>query len=616
MCGVVFLFDNRLGPDELRSRANEALWKMRHRGPDDGRVELSGSAVIGHRRLAIIDLPGSHQPMADATGRYILAYNGEIYNYVEERNRLKNRWKFKTNGDTEVLLAGLALDGERFLDRLEGMWAFVLWDRVEQNLFLCRDRLGKKPLYYQQNGDQFLCASELPALKQIVSGDPNEDLNSTADYFRYGFYLPGRTIYQGIKEVLPGHHLSWSPGGEVREKCYWRINSSLAADSIDEASIKLKQYLSQAVKKRLVADVEVGAFLSGGVDSSLIVGLMRELDKTPKTFTMGFGDESYDERCSAQYVADYFQTDHYVDVLDQWSPDYLYTLTADHVGQPFADASILPTALISKLAARHVKVALSGDGGDEIFSGYQRYQARAILRWYTRLPKLLQRTMERSIRGIPEPSSHHSHSLIRKAHLFTSLAQRIESETPYVAPMYFSDSQLHSLIPEVAGLGHRPPRPPEVTHWDDIQQMMCQDALIYLPQDILVKVDRASMAESLEVRAPFLDRKVIELGFSMPIDWHRGSCYGKKALKRACKSVLPGSIWGRRKQGFSVPLGIWFKTQLGDDLLEMSEALDTPVNTSAVHSMLRSHRVGKRDHGLALWLIYSYLAWRRGSSHG
>jgi asparagine synthase (glutamine-hydrolysing) len=610
MCGLIFLYQPDLGAFDLKQKARQALQAIQHRGPDDEGILLQPSVVVGHRRLSIIDLAGSHQPLTDATGRYVLAYNGEVYNYKQLRAQLANQWDFSTNGDTEVVLAGLVARGPDFLRQMEGMWALSLWDNEKQQLLLARDRLGKKPLYYRDSSAGFSCASELRALQRLSDCQWEEDLDSTADYLRYGFYLPGTTAYSDVCEVLPGHTLVWSPGQIPVHQPYWSLVIGGFSGSRQQARQAIRETLMEAVEKRLVADVEVGAFLSGGVDSSLIVSILTKHSQSAlKTFTIGFTEASYDERKFATQIAGLCNTDHYEECLSSWDAEQLKTLIFDHVGQPFADASLLPTALVSEVAARHVKVALSGDGGDELFSGYQRYQARAIMRWYLRLPAAIRSNIKRVIRAIPEPMAHHSRSLMKKAHLFQSAVERQETETPYVAPALYSRDEFAELAPELQTRGKRPAGLPDETTLDDVQAMMAADASIYLPQDILAKVDRASMAHSLETRAPFLDHKLVELAFSLSRHWHRYGLSGKRILRSSFQDYLPAGIWARRKQGFGVPIHQWFRGDLGRELQGLLEDVDSPLVTSKVVALLAIHRDGGRDFGYRLWNIYIYLLW-------
>ncbi len=614
MCGLTFLYRPRQTPEEGLTQTHNALEKLHHRGPDEGGVWVKSPVVMGHRRLAIVDLSASRQPMADLENRRVLIYNGEIYNYLALRQELASHWHFRTQGDTELLLAGLSLYGQNFLTRLEGMWALALWDHQEQSLLLARDPMGKKPLFYQHQANQpaFTCASELPALAALSNTPWHEDEKTTADYFRYGYPLPGFTFYQEVQEVLPGHWMVWKPGEALRQAPYWSLNLHPFQGTQAQARTQLRQTLIEAVQRRLVADVEVGALLSGGVDSSLIVTILtQELHQHPRTFTMGFAAHSFDESPIARRVADLLHTRHLESRIDAWPQTLADKLLINHLGQPLADPSLLPTALISQLVATKVKVVLSGDGSDELFSGYQRYQARALLRWYLRLPTSLRRWGESLLKQLPENMAHHSQSILKKAHLFLAARHRLEAETPYVAPRYYDCAHLQTLLPDLAPLGHPPPILPEATTPDELQNMMAADALIYLPQDILTKVDRASMAFSVESRAPFLDQKLVELAFSLPRSWHRRGFSGKRLLLEAFPDRLPDFVRQRRKQGFGVPVAHWFKGELGSVLLHNLNHTPSPLNQNAVTTMLHAHQTGKADHGLHLWAIHLYLAWRK-----
>lgn len=610
MCGFIYKYKDNNDHEALLGLANRALSRISHRGPDDEGMWSNSSCVIGHRRLSIIDVTGSRQPMLDSTKRYILAYNGEVYNFKELRETLKSNWDFQTQGDTEVVLAGLIVYGESFLQRMEGMWALSLWDNDRKLLLLTRDRMGKKPLYYQESEGGFACASELSALSCLSAAPWSEDYNSTADYLRYGYYLPGTTAFQNVHEVLPGHVLTWSPGSSIQQKPYWSLSIGGFSGSKQLAHAKLRDLLFKAIKYRLIADVEVGAFLSGGIDSSLIVSILsKKICIKPKTFTIGFSETSYDERKYARHVARLAGTDHFDECFEDWDREQLTSLILKNVGQPFADSSLLPTAMVSRVASSKVKVVLSGDGGDELFSGYQRYQARALLRWYTRLPNILKKNIERVIKSIPEPMAHHSGSLLKKAHLFLDIVNRQKSTAPYVAPVLYSTDDFELLTPELNKVGHTPPALPAESHEDSLLEMMAADALVYLPQDILVKVDRASMAYSLEARAPFLDNAVVDLAFSIPRSWHRRGASGKRLLREAFSDLLPNLIWQRRKQGFGVPIHSWFRGDLGGVLLDLLGQLHTPLKASCVNQMLLDHRNGRRDNGYRLWNIYIYLRW-------
>lgn len=607
MCGLTFLFVENESEGSVRERTDRALTKMAHRGPDAQGIVAKNGWALGHRRLSIIDLDASHQPMSTQDGRYHLVYNGEVYNYKDLRQQLSGKWQFRTAGDTEVVLAGLILNGSQFLSVMEGMWALALWDSVEERLFLARDRMGKKPLYYRVFPKGISCCSELPVLRVLDGTSWGEDTDSTADYFRFGYYMPGYTAWRDVYEVLPGHWLQWKPSNRVIQEAYWRLPIP-NGDHIKPSDDELRTALEAAVCKRLVADVEVGAFLSGGIDSSLICALAQPfLDRPLKSYTIGFADKSFDERPYAEHAAHFIGTDHHVEELPSCEEADLEALLLNHLGQPFSDASLLPTALVSRVAAQDVKVVLSGDGGDELFGGYQRYQARIILRWYTRLPLRLRKGIEAVLRSLPEPTAHHSRSLLKKAHLFVDIAQRQRAETPYTAPLMYHPDEYARLFPGLVGQGHEPPALLQETTFDDLQRMLYADSLIYLPQDILVKVDRASMAHGLEIRAPFLDHRVIELAFSSPASYHVALGLGKRWLRKAYGPLLPKVIWKRRKQGFGVPLHQWFREDLGEKLKVLLESAYDKIDRTAALGLLGEHRKGVRDNGYRLWQMYVYL---------
>lgn len=610
MCGILFSIPSVNSYHNHRTRVETAMNTMKHRGPDEGNLHQLKNGYIGHQRLSILDIEGSHQPMISPDNRFLLSFNGEIYNFQALRKSLENRWHFHSHGDTEVILAGLILEGDNFVKKMEGMWAFAFWDTLEERLLLSRDRLGKKPIYYFSDEQQIHCTSELPSLLQLLTHTPEEDHNSRADYFKYGYMLPGFTIYKNIYEVLPGHNLSIQ-SGKLQQTQYWQLNPNPQRSNNETMKNCLQELLVEAIKKRLIADVEVGSFLSGGIDSSLIVALaQKEMNKPLKTFSIGFEEESFNETSFAQIIANQYNTDHHVEILPEVSHDQIASLIKNHLGQPFADSSLLPTKLVSSVAAKKVKVALSGDGADELFSGYQRYTSRTIMNWYHRLPLKIRSNIEAVIRAIPEPHKHHSASLIKKAHLFADISKRIKDETPYRAPLFFSSEEFEQLLPGEWSNGNTIARELETTALDDIHQMMYADTLIYLPQDIMTKVDRASMSCSLETRSPFLDHKLVELAFSIPIAAHRKNLTGKHLLKKGFEHLLPPNIWQRRKQGFATPQSLWFKGPLGNQLTHLLEKTDTEINKQYVLSLLQTHQSGERDYGGKLWLIYNYLSWK------
>lgn len=608
MCGFVFQYDAGTSHEYVLNRMKSALDAISHRGPDDLQASHSEPAYFAHARLSILDLSASKQPMQSPDGRYTLLFNGEIYNFRELKSRLSERWQFRTSGDTETLLAGLVLEGTDFLSNLEGMWALALWDCVDKVLVLSRDRMGKKPLYFTEGFGTFSCASELSALKIVAEQEWSEDLDSAADYFRYGFCLPGFTMFNGVYEVKPAHYLIWKAGKPVTEKPYWSL-SDLVHQNKTYTDDDLRNALNDATRKRLVADVEVGGFLSGGIDSSLVCATAQSLMSTRlKTYTIGFSEASFDESPHAAAMARAIGSDHHCETFHSWDEAHLESLLCQHVGQPYADASLLPTAMVCERAARDVKVVLSGDGADELFGGYQRYQAQIILRWYARLPKGLRACAEEAIKRLPTPMVHHSRSLLKKARLFVDAAERQRTEPKYTGPKLFSSQQYQSLVPGLIDRGHRICGLEGETTLGDLQRMLFSDCLLYLPQDILTKVDRASMAHSLEVRSPFLDTKVIEIAFSREAAGHLGLGKGKKWLRNAFADQLPGWVWKRRKQGFGIPLNKWFCGELGDRMLSLLDVQNAPLEKQNVRAMLRNHRSGQSDYSMGLWAIYVYLS--------
>jgi len=619
MCGLAFSFDSSSLASESANRMAVALKRMYPRGPDAQEQWHENGATAGHVRLSIVDLGGSRQPMHSPDGRYTLIFNGEIYNYQDLRGGLADRWSFHTKGDTEVLFAGLVLYGEAFIPRMEGMWAFALWDNVQQSVLICRDRTGKKPIFYTAEHGRFACASELPALNAVWGQRWQEDLDTTADYFRYGYPLPGYTFFKNVYELKPASILKWRKSGGISESVYWQPVIKPFSGTYSQAQESLREVMDRSIERRLVSDVEVGSFLSGGIDSSIVSALASEKHGVSqlKTFTIGFNESAYDERKFARLVADHIGVDHHEGILESWSPETLKHLLLERIGQPFHDSSLLPTAEVSKVASEHVKVALSGDGSDELFCGYQRYKARAILNTYQWVPAPVRKLIRRWVTMLPEPDAHHSRSVLKKMHLFMDVMDRRDAEEPYTAPVFFSNSIFFDIFPQLAALGHEYHAP-----WSselsvpDIKKMMLSDTFVYLPQDIHTKVDRASMAYSLETRAPFMDTQVVELALSLPLKHGFSWRQNKRILADTFGDQLPKDIWARRKQGFAVPIAAWFRGQLGDELEELisrGKGL-MPFDDREVLHLLNRHRKKDKDFGYRLWLFYVYLVWRNEST--
>lgn len=611
MCGLVFLCAPHLAAAERQNRVAEAISMLRHRGPDANGMSVGTESVIGHVRLAIVDLDGGHQPLSDPTGRWTLAFNGEIYNYRSLRSALKGRWDFRDASDTEVLMAGLVLEGAKFVSRLDGMWAFVLHDAETGTVLLSRDRFGKKPLYFRRNGEAFACASEIPALRVLFPGaDWREDPSGVADYFRYGYTMPGTTCLQDVQEVLPAHCATLSAAGPFHTWRYWSPSTEPWTGNFEKAAAEVREMLAAAVATRqLAADVEVGAFLSGGVDSTVVCALAQASGSGQlSTFTAGFAEPTYDERAPAARAAAALGTRH---TAEELSPEVAIRFAASlpsRIGQPFGDASMVPTALVSRLAARDVKVVLTGDGGDEVFGGYARYAGRRLSQLYRRIPAPLRSGLERAVLAFPEPVSHHSGSLLKRAHLFIGLVR--EGQGDYVAPPAIRSEVLGRLLPELPK-GNPLPEVPWSACADELRHMMLMDWLIWLPQDILAKVDRATMAFSLEARSPFLDRELVEFVIRLPWHWHFKGYRGKHLLRAAMRGAVPDFVWARRKQGFASPVAHWLRGALGEELRELAAGVDAgPLDPTVIANLLAEHRSGSADHSQPLWLACNYLRWR------
>jgi asparagine synthase (glutamine-hydrolysing) len=611
MCGIAFLWAPAVSIEERRERMDAALQQLKHRGPDESACFVGSDFVAGHTRLAIIDLKGGHQPMRDPSGRWVLVFNGEIYNYRELRTQLAGRWNFRDDSDTEVLLAGLVTEGPGFVERLDGMWAFVLHDVSSGDSLLSRDRFGKKPLYYRRQGAAFACASELPALATLTPDVAvTEDAAGIADYFRYGYALPGATCIAGVKEVLPAHTLRLRTDGSMDQWRYWAPSVGPWKGSFEEAAEHVRELLTQSVRRRqLASDVEVGAFLSGGVDSTTVCALAQESGfGRLRTFTAGFAEPTYDERAPAARAAAELGTLH---TAEEIKPDMAAALARElprRMGQPFGDSSLVPSALVASVAAQHVKVVLTGDGSDEIFGGYARYMGRLIRQRYHQLPASLRSIVERGVLATPEPYAHHSGSLLKRAHLFVRLAR--EDRDAYIGPPAIRKETLAQLAPGL-GAGNAMPDRPWLDDPDELRQMLLMDCQVYLPQDILQKVDRATMMYSVEARSPFLDKELFEFVIRLPWQWHFSRMRGKRLLHAAMRGRVPDFIWNRRKQGFASPVSHWLRHWLGDDLLAMTNSADTGVvDPAGLRELLREHRAGRADHSQPLWLSYAYLRWR------
>lgn len=634
MCGVTGVLCREASEVSLRAAIQEMSAAIEHRGPDGSGVwldEVVGLA-LAHRRLSIIDLSAAgHQPMPSASGRYVLAYNGEIYNHLELREMLGAESAapaWRGHSDTETLLACIEAWGvETSLGRSKGMFAFALWDRQEQSLVLARDRAGEKPLYYGWQGDTLLFGSELKALRAHPAFNAAVDRSALVLFLRHNYIPAPYSIYQGIFKLPSGTWLEIRPGQrEATPRPYWslaQVAERGMAETFEgsdaEAVDELARLLGEAVSGQQVADVPLGALLSGGIDSSLVTSLMQAKCPRPiRTFTIGFEDKTYDEAMHARAIASHLGTQHTEMRLSGDVALGLIPQLPSMYDEPFADSSQLPTHLVMKLARQHVTVALSGDAGDEFFGGYNRYVF---------LPKVWS-----ALGYWPAPLRNRGLALIGLAPQFlerafgaSHVANKIgKVQRIFRGPTGSIDDLYVTLVSEwedpasmVVG-GHMPPnlldsRECWPTLEDPVARMMALDGLTYLPDDILTKVDRASMAVSLETRAPFLDRDVMEFAWRLPRTMKLREGKGKWILRQLLDRYLPRSLIERPKQGFGIPLDDWLRGPLRDwaeDLLAESRLkAEGFLNSERVQRTWRMHLSGDGDYGYRLWSILMFQAW-------
>jgi asparagine synthase (glutamine-hydrolysing) len=577
-----------------------------HRGPDEGSVDAFGRCALGNRRLQVIDLETGSQPVANESGEVVSVFNGELYNFRELRVELSSH-EVRGTGDTPVIPHLYEEHGVQFVERLSGMFALALWDAGRERLVLARDRVGKKPLVYAQLADGSLAfASEVKALLRLPGLRPEVDPAQLDAYLALQ-YVPGGTGLAGIEKLPPGHVLV-AERGSVRVEPYAELRE-LDPRSDEEWLELVRERVTAAVERRLVADVPLGALLSGGIDSSVVVALMARASTRPvRTFTVGFGEPRYDERPYARTVAERWQTDHTEVVLE---PDVAATLPrlAESYDEPHGDDAALPLFLICEAARRDVTVALTGDGGDESFAGYERYLAHRLA---GRLPVPGAGTAAKALRGL----SHEPRSPATRAARFLETVAAPARER-YGRLMEVFPTELRAELWEPGFVPH--PRSaaellgaPERPGIAGLQRL---DVHTYLPGDLLLKADIASMAHSLELRSPLLDWQVIELGISLPDRLKLSGRRGKAALRRAFADDLPPEIAGRSKKGFGVPLSAWFRGELRD--LATDLLLDTTarqrgqIRAASVKRMLDEHVSGRADHGHRLWCLVMLELWQR-----
>jgi len=595
---------------------------LAHRGPDGGHAIVDGIAALGHRRLAIIDLsPAGRQPMSTADGQVWITFNGEIYNFQELRSTLEARGhRFHTRTDTEVILAAYKEFGIECLRHLNGMFALAIWDRPRQRLFMARDRAGKKPLYYWENHDGLAFASEPKAFLADSDFSPEADPVALSAYLTYQYVPTPLSAFKGVKKLPPAHYLL-AENGRISIERYWKLSyARKTAMTEREASEALLEKLREAVRIRLVSDVPLGAFLSGGIDSGSVVALMAQLGTSPvKTFSIGFEEKAFDELGYARLVATRYGTDHREFVVRPDAVELLPRLVW-HYNEPFADSSAIPTFVLSELTRRYVTVALNGDAGDENFAGYERYRANVLAQRYDRMPSLVRRPLRRLAELMPR--SGRSGTLLSRGKRFVETFGEAR-EHRYVRWMsHFHHSLRMELCrPEFLEAGGPDPASILVDAYaasdapDFVDATLDVDVQNYLPDDLLVKVDIATMAHGLEGRSPLLDYNVMEFAASLPSGFKLKGGVKKHILKMAVSSLLPDEIVNRPKMGFGVPLETWFRKELKEmafDILLGSRMRERGYLDGAfVRRLLEEHVSGARAWHNQLWNLLMLELWHR-----
>ena len=620
MCGIAGFADRQPFPGPRRDSDLTLVHAMceviRHRGPDDEGIHVEEGVGLGMRRLSIIDLSTGHQPIHNEDESVWVVFNGEIYNYRELRAVLEaDGHRFYTSSDTETIVHAYEQWGEACFERLRGMFGIALWDRRQGMLLLARDRAGIKPLHYTEHAGRLYFGSELKSLLAAGAVGGAIDLASLDHYLSFLYTPRDRSIFEGVAKLPPGHLLRWTEG-RMQVRPYWQIAArETFQGTLNEAAVELRRVLGDAVRSHMVSDVPLGAFLSGGVDSSAVVGLMAEASDRPvKTFSIGFDEPQYDELEHARTVAQHFGTDHHEFVV---RPDGLSILDRliDHFDEPFADSSAIPTWYVSEIARRHVTVVLSGDGGDELFGGYDRYLPHPRIDRFDRLPipgrhRLAAMVSPLLPHGVP------GKNLLRHVALDTE-GRFIDS-----VALFHDDEKAALYSPELraslrgasatAALGRHFRRFAELSPHS---RMMRFDFETYLPEDVLTKVDRMSMAHSIESRVPLLDNEVVHFAATLPAHFKIHEGRRKHVLKESIKGLLPASIIERRKQGFGVPLDVWFRgglTEVFADVLGSARTRQRGYfQPGFVKRLVQEHLSGRRDHTLRLWQLLVFELWHR-----
>ncbi|MBT3996629.1 MAG: asparagine synthase (glutamine-hydrolyzing) [Chloroflexi bacterium] len=626
MCGVCGVVDLNNSPP-LRSEELDAMCRtIEHRGPDGTRTMIRGSVAFGHTRLSVIDTETGWQPISNEDDSVFVILNGEIYNFQELRTELVEKGhKFRTNSDTEVVVHLYEEDGLDFVERLDGMFALAVWDEPNKRLVLARDRIGKKPLFYSESEGRLSFASETKTLVESGVSGANKEVDhvALASYLTYGYVAEPHSIFKGISKLPPAHVLVFDESG-IAIRRYWELNSNIDSSmSVEDAVSETRRLSDKAVSSRLISDVPLGFFLSGGLDSSVVVGAAARASSAKlKTFSIGFEEESFSELEYARTIADKFNTDHEE-----------FVVTSDLVGdlesivrfadEPFADSSMVPMYYLSRQTRQHVTVALSGDGGDEVFGGYDRYIGLGIAQKYHRIPGFIRKGLIGPVAGLIPESPGKSSNLRRVKRLTYPATDSAEAWYTGWMQQFRKDDHASAFTPEFASAVIAD------GGWDDhmsaafaassnslsAKSAQWVDSTTYLPGDLMVKADRMSMAHGLEVRSPFLDHHLIDFASTIPGEYSISGRSGKQILKRAYADLIPAEIANRKKAGFTVPVADWINGALRDSTREL---LTTPeaevqklIRPEFIQTMIDEHAARKQNHAVRLWNLICLETWSK-----
>jgi len=630
MCGIAGIWTRKGNVDHHRHDLSNAVKSLNHRGPDDNGIWTNDSGVaLGHSRLSILDLSThGHQPMSSADRRYAMVFNGEVYNFNEIRLQLVTKgYSFAGSGDTGVILAAFQEWGDEAINRFIGMFAIALWDARQQTLTLIRDRVGVKPLYYGWDGNSLWFGSELKALREFKHWQAEIDTQAAGEFFQYGYISSSRSIYKNIHKLNPGHLLKLRLNGEPEIKSYWSVSNNLSPPiqgSDEDIEAELEELLISACNYRMVSDVPVGVYLSGGVDSSLVAAMLAgNKSQQINTFTIGFNENTHNESIWAKKVAAHLGTNHTEYILGVHEALDIARQWGDLFDEPFGDSSGIPTLLVSKLASQQVKVVLSADGGDELFSGYSVYSD--VIGRHTSLSKIPYgfKTLSASaLSAIPitqldnilskSPLSVQRRGLIiRKIKRLRAILKNYSSGTLYDAAIsYWLPEEVSRLL----GM-YQPPRESIDNYTGNIAEQMCLwDLHNYLPEDILTKIDRTTMAASIEGREPLLDHRLVEYAFRLPLHLRRGNLGPKHILKKILYKHVPQQLIDRPKQGFGIPLEKWLSNELKplvNDYLNVNRVKQAGILDSHIVAQITADFYkGNKSLASQLWFLLAFEMWR------